>query len=80
MATAHMNEIDLTPEQKLCRDAYVRYVQAGFDFGILAREFGVDSTAAEFLVRSHQRWMADNSIDKSAGSAFDQTLAKFSSS
>lgn len=77
MATKDLEEIILTPEQKIAKDAYVRYVEIGFDFDSIAREFGVDAVTAEFLVRAHQRFMAEHSIDPTAGEKFDETLAKF---
>ena len=46
---------------------YRAYVEGGFS------EEGRDMRA----VRRHQRWMAEGSIDKSAGAAFDEQLARF---
>jgi hypothetical protein len=80
MASRTLPFTKLSPEQVICRDAYVKYVELGFDFGLLAGKLGVDPASAEFLVRSHQRWMADNSTDNTAGAKFDEILAEFTSS
>lgn len=67
MATQELKNITLTPDQAVDQAFYRAYVESGFD------ETGIDMPG----VRRHQRWMAEHSIDATAGDKFDERLARF---